>query len=121
MSHLVTIRTQVRDLEAVRTACRKLGLKEPTQGKTQFFQKEVEGTIVQLPFWQFPVVIDLTTGILHYDNWQGRWGNQEDLHRFTQRYAVEKSILEGRRQGHSVQEQSLPDGSVRLLFQVAGA
>jgi len=121
MSHLVTIRTQVRDLEAVKTACRKLGLKVPSQGKAQVFQKEVEGTIVQLPLWRFPVVIDLTTGTLHYDNWQGHWGNQEDLHRFTQRYAVEKSILEGRKQGHSVQEQPLPDGSIRLLFQAVGA
>lgn len=121
MSHLVTIRTQIRDLEAVKTACKKLGLQAPTQGKAKVFEQEVEGTIVQLPLWRFPVVINLTTGALHYDNWNERWGNQSDLHRFTQRYAVEKSILEARKQGHSVQEQSLADGSIRLLFQVAGA
>ena len=31
MSHVVQIKTQVRDAEAVRAACRRLGLAEPVQ------------------------------------------------------------------------------------------
>ena len=32
MSHIVTIKTEVRDAAAVRAACRRLGLAEPTHG-----------------------------------------------------------------------------------------
>jgi hypothetical protein len=35
-------------------------------------------------------------------------------------YAVEKAKLEARRNGHSVHEQTLSDGSIKLSIQVAG-
>ena len=44
MSHVVTIKTEVRDAAAVRAACRSLSLAEPIQGKTKFFSGEVEGS-----------------------------------------------------------------------------
>ena len=44
-----------------------------------------------------------------------------ELDRFLQMYAVEKAKLEARRQGHSVTEQSLADGSVKLTINVGGA
>jgi len=37
-----------------------------------------------------------------------------------QAYAVEKSRLEAHRRGHSVTEQPLADGSIRLTIQVSG-
>jgi len=46
------------------------------------------------------------------------WGDQADLHRFVQMYAVEKAKLEARKQGHAVFEQPLADGSIRLAIQV---
>ena len=56
MSHLVTIKTQVRDANAVRAACRRLSLAEPVQGMTKLFSGDVEGLAVQLPDWIYPVV-----------------------------------------------------------------
>ena len=35
-------------------------------------------------------------------------------------YAVEKARIEARRQGHSVTEQPLADGSIKLTIQVGG-
>ena len=49
MSHIVTIKTEVRDANAVRAACRRLSLAEPVQGKTKLFSGEAEGLAVQLP------------------------------------------------------------------------
>ncbi len=49
MSHIVVIKTEVRDAAAVRAACRRLGLAEPIQGKTKLFSGEVTGLAVQLP------------------------------------------------------------------------
>ena len=120
MSHIVTIKTEVRDAVAVRAACNRLSLAEPTQGKTKLFSGEVEGLAVQLPEWSYPVVCELATGQLHYDNFKGRWGDQKHLDRFLQAYAVEKAKLEARNRGHSVTEQSLSDGSIKLTVQVIG-
>ena len=120
MSHVVQIKTQVRDAEAVRAACRRLGLTEPVQGTTRLFSGEVTGLAVQLPGWRYPAVAQLDTGQIQFDNFQGNWGEQKELDRFLQSYAVEKAKLEARRKGHSVTEQQLQDGSVKLTIQVSG-
>ena len=84
MSHIVTIKTEVRDAAAVRAACRRMGLAEPAQGTEKLFGSEVTGLAVQLPDWQYSVVCDTATGQLKYDNFQGRWGDQKHLDRFLQ-------------------------------------
>ena len=118
MSHIVTIKTEVRDRPAVEAACRRLGLPEPVEGKTRLFSGEVQGLAFQLPDWQYPVVADLATGQLRYDNFGGRWGEQVHLDRFLQMYAVERARAEARRKGHACTEQALPDGSIKLTIQV---
>jgi hypothetical protein len=120
MSHIVQIKTQVRDAEAVRAACRRLGLAEPVQGTTRLFSGEASGLAVQLPGWRYPAVCQLDTGQVQFDNFQGNWGEQKELDRFLQSYAVEKAKIEARRHGHSVTEQQLQDGSVKLNIQVTG-
>lgn len=119
MSHIVTIKTEVRDAHAVRAACQRLHLPQPTHGNHQMFSGHVEGLAVQLPNWRYPVVCHLPTGELHFDNFSGRWGDSHHLDQFKQAYAVEKAKIEARRQGHSVSEQLLSDGSVKLTIQVA--
>jgi len=121
LSHIVTIETQVRDPIAVAAACRRLGLAEPVQGTAELFSGAASGLLVELPDWAYPVVVDTASGRLNYDNYEGRWGAQEQLDRFLQGYAVEKARLEARKQGHTVHEQSLPDGSIKLTVQVGGA
>ncbi len=120
MSHIVTIRTEVRDAVAVQAACHRLSLAEPIQGKTKLFAGKVEGLAVKLPEWSYPVVCELATGHVRFDNFNGRWGDQKHLDRFLQAYAVEKAKLEARSKGHSVTEQPLSDGSIKLTVQVTG-
>ena len=120
MSHIVTIHVQVTDLEAIRSACRRLNLKEPVHGRVVLFETEVEGVLVAFPDWLFPVVCVLDTGELKYDNFQNAWGDEKHLHRFVQMYGVEKATLEARRKGYSVIEQPLGDGSIKLTVNVGG-
>jgi ABC-type branched-subunit amino acid transport system substrate-binding protein len=120
MSHLVTIRTQVRDPTALQAACRRLGLKAPVQGTARLYTTEATGQIVELPGWTYPVVIDTSTGQIQYDNYQGAWGDQALLGRLMQAYAAEKARLEARKTGYQVTEQTLPDGSLRLTLQEMG-
>ena len=120
MSHIVTIQTQVRDPVAITAACKRLGLAEPVCRKVDFYAGEAEGLAVELPGWDYPVVCQTESAELRYDNYGGEWGKQEELDRFLQAYAVEKTKLEARKQGRCVYEQTLADGSVKLTIQVEG-
>ena len=121
MSHTVTIQTLVKDAAAVRSACQRLALPAPVQGKHKLFSGAVEGMAVKLPDWQYPVVADLATGQLQFDNFGGRWGDQKHLDHFLQIYAAEKVKIESRQQGALCTEQAMADGSIKLTIQVGGA
>ena len=114
MSHLVSVQTQIRDPVAIGAACRRLGLAEPVQGTAELFSGKATGLLLQLPGWQSPAVIDTATGTVNYDNFQGHWGEQAQLDRFMQAYAVEKARLEARKKGFAVSEQTLENGAIRL-------
>lgn len=119
MSHIVTIETQVRDPVAIQAACQRLQLSSPREGQAEFFSGEVvTGWLVLLPEWRYPLVCQTAAGALRYDNYGGQWGSEEHLHAFLQAYAVEKAKLEARKQGHSVVEQTLPNGAIQLTVQV---
>src|SRR5712691_9961973 len=120
MSHVVCIETEVRDAAAVEAACQRLGLPQPVSGTTRLFSGELAGLAVQLPGWRYPVVCQLESGQLKYDDFSGIWGDRRELDRFLQSYAVEKARIEARRQGHMVTEHSLADGSIKLTVQVGG-
>jgi hypothetical protein len=114
VSHIVSIKTRVTDVASVATACRRLGLPQPIQGTAQLYSGEATGLLVQLPEWEYPVVIDTTSGEIRFDNFSGRWGAQEHLDRFLQAYAVERAKQEARCKGYQVTEQALADGSIKI-------
>ena len=120
MSHIVSIQTQIRDATAVMAACHRLGLPPPNERTVQLFSDSVTGLAVELPGWRYPVVCNLASGSLRFDNYRGAWGKQQELERFLQAYACEKAKIEARRQGHTVLEQPLSNGSIKLTIQVAG-
>ncbi len=121
MSHIVEIQTEVRDVAAIRAACERLKLPAPVEGEVQLFSSQATGWSVHLEGWRYPVVCDTANGQLRYDNYNGRWGVQERLNEFMQRYAVEKARIESHRKGHTITEQKLDDGSVKLTINVGGA
>ena len=120
MSHIAQIKTEVRDASAVEAACRRLGLEQPTTGNFQVYVVQRAGMGVKLPGWQYPVVCNLETGAVDFDNYNGSWGNQKELDKFLQAYATEKAIHEAQKGGYSVFEQVLEDGSIKLNITVEG-
>ena len=121
MSHIVSIQTEVRDPVAIRAACGRLAWPEPVWGEVKLFASSAVGWAVRLPGWRYPVVCDVATAKVAFDNFGGRWGEQKHLDAFLQGYAVEKARIEARRRGHTVTEQVLADGSIKLTIQVGGA
>ena len=120
MSHVVQIKTQIKDRVAVAAACLRLGLAVPAEETVRLFSAQAKGLAVRLPGWRFPVVCDLASGQLQYDNYGGSWGDQKQIDALLQAYTVEKARIESRKKGHSVTEQQLADGSIKLTIQVAG-
>ena len=120
MSHIVEIKTELRDGAAVAAACRRLALPEPAMGTAQLYGGQAEGLLVQLPDWLYPIVIDPSTGTVRYDNYGGIWGDEQPLHRFVQAYVVERSRIEARKKSYATTEQSLADGSIMVEIEVGG-
>jgi hypothetical protein len=120
VSHIVTIQTRLRDPAAVAAACKRLKLDPPTEGVAQLFAGAAAGLLVKLPGWQYPLVIDVLTGTLQYDNYGGSWGEPAHLDHLLQAYAVEMVRLEARKKGYSLTEQQLQDGSIRLQIHEGG-
>ncbi len=120
MSHIVTIKTEVRDPAAVASACLRLGLPEPVHGTAKLFSGEATGLLVKLPDWLYPIVCDTASGVVRFDNYNQQWGRQEQLDRLLQAYAVEKARIEARRRGHHVVERSLADGSIEVTIRLGG-
>jgi len=86
----------------------------PTIGTAALFGGQVNGLLIQLPDWLYPAVVDLATGEVRFDVYEGEWGDRQHLDRFLQAYAVEKAKLEARKKGCQVSEQTLADGSIRV-------
>jgi hypothetical protein len=120
MSHVVTFESQLKYPAGVTAACRRLGLVAPVHQTVKLFSGEATGLTVRLPDWRYPVVIDTTSGHVCYDNYGGRWGEQKHLDAFLQAYAVEVVKAQSRRKGHTVTEQPLENGSIKLTVQVNG-
>lgn len=114
MSHIVVIETRIHDSTALTAACHRLGLAEPVLGNVRLFSGDASGLSVRLPGWNYPIVIDTAAGSIKYDNYEGRWGDQRELERLLQMYAVEKTKLEARKQGHCVYEHAREDGSIAI-------
>ncbi len=120
MSHIVEIQTEIRDPVAIQAACQRLSLPESVFGEVKLFTTSATGWAVRLSDWRYPVVCDVNTAKIAYDNYEGRWGDPKQLHRFQQSYAVEKAKIEARKKGHTVFEQPLTDGSIKVTIQMGG-
>jgi hypothetical protein len=88
LSHIVTIKTQIRETAGVAAACRRLALPEPVHGTARIYSSQATGLLVQLPGWLYPAVVESATGTVRYDNYNGAWGDPKELHRFLQAYVV---------------------------------
>jgi len=119
MSHVVTVKCQLRDPIAIAAACHRLGLAAPVEGTAQLFSGQESGLIVQFPGWNHPAVIDVASGEIRCDTYEGKWGDRVPLDAFLQMYAVERTKIEARKKGHAVTETTLQDGSIRLQIATA--
>ena len=122
MSHFTTIKTQIKDLEALRAACGELDLPllEKT-GARGYAGTTRNGDYVIRLNGPFDIAVnqqpDATFG-LTTDWWNGHVEQEvgRDYGRLLQLYGVHKASKEARRKGLSVLRQPQRNGSIKLIL-----
>jgi hypothetical protein len=101
MSHTTKIKMEIKDKQALVNAVKfmreKLNLPVNVieTNQVKLFQGRVKvnnGIAVELPDWKYPVLFDLDTGEVYYDNYDGYWGDEKWLNLLKQIYTAQKTI-----------------------------
>lgn len=122
MSHFTTIKTQIKDVEALRSACQEMGfpLLQDAQARG-YYENKIKGDyVIQLkgpydialnkqPEGSFGLTADL---------WEGHVEKEVGLNygKLLQLYGVHKAMREARKKGHLVKRSQRQDGSIKLVI-----
>ena len=122
MSHFTTIQTQIKDIEALRSAVNELGLTLiPNTVARGFYQQTLKGEFVIRLKGPYDVAVnrqpDATFG-LTTDWWDGYVEREvgSNFGRLLQLYGVHKASMEARKKGWSVLRNPQPNGSIKLIL-----
>jgi len=122
MSHFTEIKTQIRDIAALREACTELGipLLENTTARGFAGQLRQGDHVIRLK-GPYDIALnrqaDGTYG-LTTDWWAGHVEKEvgSGFGRLLQLYGVHKTRLEAKRTGYTVKRQTLADGAIKLTI-----
>jgi hypothetical protein len=122
MSHFTTIKTQIKDIQALRAACDELGLavKQNAQARGYYENKTKGDYVIKLkgpydialnkqPDGSFGITADLWEG--HVENEVGK-----NYGKLLQLYGVHKATLEARKRGLSVVRRPHQNGAIKLVL-----
>ena len=122
MSHFTTIETQIRDIAALREACRELGvdLQEHAVARGYGGNQHKGEYVIKLK-GPYDIALnrqpDGSFG-LTCDWWDGHVEREVGANygRLLQLYGVHKARTEAQRKGYTVRRQTLGDGAIRLVI-----
>ena len=122
MSHFTEIETQIKDIEALRSACQELGLSLLQNAEARgYYENKTKGDFVIKLNGPYDIAInkqaDGTYG-LTADLWNGHVENEvgQGYGKLLQLYGVHKTTLEARKKGLSVLRRQKQDGSIKLIL-----
>ena len=122
MSHFTEIQTQIKDMEALREACRELGLSLLENAEARGYgSARQRGELVIRLKGPYDVALhrqhDGSYG-LSTDWWDGHVEKEVGTNygRLLQLYAVHKTAREARKRGLYVQRTQRTDGSIKLTI-----
>ena len=122
MSHFTEIKTQIRDIGALRAACDELGLAllDNTQARGYGRRTRAGEHVIKLR-GPYDIAVnkqpDGTFG-LTTDWWAGHVEQEvgKSYGKLLQLYGVHKTRLEARRKGYTLRRQTLADGAIKLTI-----
>jgi len=125
MSHFTTIKTQIKDIDALRSAVQEMGLsllqKTTARG---YYQNNIKGDYVIQLKGPYDIAVNKQksgTFDLTCDWWGGHVENEvgKNYGKLLQLYGVHKAIREAKRKGHLVQRRQQENGSIKLIIAAA--
>lgn len=123
MSHFTEIKTQIKDIEALRSACEELGLRLLQNADARgYYTNQTHGEYVIQLKGPYDIALnqqpDNTYG-LTCDWYAGHVAKEvgQNYGKLLQLYGVHKAIREAKRKGHTVQRQNQKDGNIKLVIQ----
>src|SRR5712691_2156315 len=125
MSHFTTIKTQVKDIEALRSACTEMGLALLQNAEARgYYQNKIKGDYVVHLKGPYDIAVNKEPGGsfgLTADLWQGHVEQEvgQNYGKLLQLYGVHKAIREARKKGHLVRRSQQQDGAIKLVIAVA--
>ena len=121
MSHFTTIQTQIKDIDALRSACKELGLEVLQNADARgFAENTIRGDYVIRLKGPYDVALKregesygLTT-----DWWNGYVEKEvgQNFGKLLQLYGVHKATMEARKRGLGVLRRAKQDGSIKLIL-----
>src|SRR5580698_2248760 len=122
MSHFTSIKTQIKDIEALRAACDELGLVVEQNAKARGYStNKTKGDYVIKLKGPYDIALnkqpDGTFGITA-DLWEGYVEKEvgQKYGKLLQLYAVHKATLEARKKGLSVLRRPQQNGAIKLVL-----
>ena len=122
MSHFTTIKTQIKDIEALRSACQEMGLSLLQNAEARgYYENKTKGDYVirlkgpydialnKQPDGSFGLTADLWNGHVEQEVGPG-------YARLLQLYGVHKAMREARKRGHLVRRSQQQNGSIKLII-----
>jgi len=122
MSHFTTIKTQIKDVEALRSAVNEMGLQLLANAEARgYISNKTNGDYVIRLKGPYDVAVnqqpDGTYG-LTTDWWDGHVEKEvgNNFGRLLQLYGVHKASMEARKKGYSVLRNPQSNGSIKLIL-----
>lgn len=122
MSKVVKLNLNITKLDLLLKAAAEQQLTVEQNVTVHLFSATVHGLAIHLPGWRYPVVVD-ANGQLHYDNYNGHWGDAAKLTELVQAYSREVVLDTMRQQGFEYPlytEEEEADGTLVLTVTVGG-
>ena len=125
MSHFTTLRTQFRDIEAVKAACEELGLSVVANGAARGWNGNTrKGQFVIRLKGPYDVAVNMQKdGTLAMDtDWYAGHVEKElglEFKKLTQLYAVHKVTIEARKRGQIVKRHA-PNAAGKIKLVITG-
>ena len=130
MSHFTTIQTQVRDLDALRSALGELGVTLLANTNARgYANNTLKGDYVIRLKGPYDIALNktpdgsygLTTDWFNpnvggYENGPVEEVVGKNFGRLLQLYGIHKTMIEARKRGHMVQRKAQKDGSIKLMI-----
>jgi len=91
MSHIVTVKTELKNIDTIKKVCKNMGLKYHGKKNVKYYNTVKSGIAINLNGWKYPIAVQ-NDGSVYYDNYNGNWGQIHELNKFIDEYSLVETV-----------------------------